>query len=80
MITAKVFENNKTQAVRLPVGVRFSESVKRVAIRTLGPDRVISPVDQTWDSFFLSPETRVSEDFLPERAEQLETPREGFDD
>jgi len=80
MITAKVFENNKTQAVRLPVGVRFSDSVKQVVIRAKGPDRVLSPVGQSWDSFFLSPETQVSEDFMPERAEQTETPREAFDD
>ncbi|MDZ7750194.1 MAG: type II toxin-antitoxin system VapB family antitoxin [Gammaproteobacteria bacterium] len=80
MIKTKVFENNKTQAIRLPVPVRFSASVKQVTIRTVGPDRVISPVEQSWDSFFLSPENTVTEDFLPERAEQIETPKESLDD
>ncbi|MBE0494604.1 MAG: AbrB/MazE/SpoVT family DNA-binding domain-containing protein [Thiomicrospira sp.] len=80
MITATVFENNKTQAVRLPVAVRFEPSVKKVFVRTQGKERIITPVDNTWDSFFLSPTTSVSDDFLNERPEQTETPRESFDD
>jgi antitoxin VapB len=80
MITATVFENNKSQAVRLPVSVRFDSTVKKVFIRTLGKDRIITPVENTWDSFFLSPETSVSDDFLNERPEQTETARESFDD
>lgn len=80
MIKTKVFENNKTQAVRLPLAVRFSAAVKQVVIRTVGPDRVISPVEQSWDSFFLSSETTVSEDFLTERSEQIDTQRESLDD
>ncbi|MDR9499471.1 MAG: type II toxin-antitoxin system VapB family antitoxin [Hydrogenovibrio sp.] len=80
MITGTVFENNKTQAVRLPVSVRFTKSVKKVVIRAVGPDRIITPVDQTWDSFFLNPETTVSDDFMEQRAPQTETPRESLDD
>ena len=80
MIKTKVFENNKKQAVRLPLAVRFSAAVKQVVIRTVGPDRVISPVEQSWDSFFLSSETTVSEDFLTERSEQIDTQRESLDD
>ncbi|WP_430010302.1 type II toxin-antitoxin system VapB family antitoxin [Methylophaga lonarensis] len=80
MIKTKLFENNKTQAVRLPLAVRFSQSVKHVMIRTLGPDRVISPLEQSWDSFFLSPENTVSDDFMTDRAEQTDSPREPLDD
>jgi antitoxin VapB len=80
MITTSIFENNKTQAVRLPVSVRFSTSVKRVVVRTVGFDRVISPIDNSWDSFFIEPERLVSSDFMSERAEQIETARESFDD
>lgn len=80
MITATIFDNNKSQAVRLPVAVRFDSTIKKVVIRTLGKDRIISPVDNTWDSFFISPETFVSDDFMTERAEQTETLRESFDD
>ena len=80
MINATVFENNKTQAVRLPVAVRFPSSVKKVVVRAIGKERIISPLENTWDSFFLNPETSVSEDFLEERAVQTESPRESFDD
>ncbi|BBN60270.1 type II toxin-antitoxin system VapB family antitoxin [Hydrogenovibrio marinus] len=80
MINATVFENNKTQAVRLPVAVRFPDSVKKVVVRVVGKERIISPLKNTWDSFFLNPETSVSDDFLNERAEQTEALRESFDD
>lgn len=80
MINATVFENNKTQAVRLPVSVRFPKSVKKVVIRSIGKERIISPIENTWDSFFLDPEIKISDDFLNERAEQTECLRESFDD
>jgi len=80
MVNATVFENNKSQAVRLPVSVRFPNSVKKVVIRSIGNSRIISPIDSTWDSFFLNPETQVSDDFLNERGDQTETQRESFDD
>ena len=77
MLQGSVFVNNKTQAIRLPVEARFDDSVKRVMIRKVGKERILSPIENTWDSFFLS-EDRVSDDFLPERAEQTESPREAF--
>jgi antitoxin VapB len=52
MSIGSVFENNRTQAVRIPADSRFPEGVKRVSIRIVGPDRIISPIDQMWDSFF----------------------------
>lgn len=75
MSTGSVFENNRTQAVRLPADSRFPDNVKRVNVRVMGVDRVLSPVDQTWDSFFLSEET-VSDDFMVERASQEQQERE----
>jgi antitoxin VapB len=54
MSLGSVFINNRTQAVRLPVDSRFPENVKKVTVRIVGSDRVLSPVDKTWDSFFLS--------------------------
>ncbi|NOR72234.1 MAG: AbrB/MazE/SpoVT family DNA-binding domain-containing protein [Methylomarinum sp.] len=77
MLQGSVFVNNKTQAIRLPVEARFDDSVKRVMIRKVGKERILSPIENTWDSFFLS-EDRVSDDFLPERAEQTESIREAF--
>ena len=49
-------------------------------VRAIGKERIISPLESTWDSFFLNPETSVSDDFLTERAEQTESQRESFDD
>ncbi|GAA5138203.1 type II toxin-antitoxin system VapB family antitoxin [Alloalcanivorax gelatiniphagus] len=77
MSTGSVFENNRTQAVRLPADSRFPDEVKRVTVRKVGRDRILSPVENTWDSFFLSGES-VSEDFLPERAPQEQPERESF--
>ena len=67
MPTGSVFENNRTQAVRLPAGTRFPGSVKKVRVRVLGCDRVLSPLDQTWDSFFLADD---DEDMRIERGKQ----------
>jgi antitoxin VapB len=77
MSTGSIFENNKTQAVRLPAETRFPEGVKRVSVRVNGKDRILSPVENTWDSFFLSAE-RPSEDFMTERAQQEQPEREPF--
>ena len=77
MSTGSVFVNNRTQAVRLPADSRFPDDVKQVNVRVIGKDRVLSPVDNTWDSFFLS-EQRVSDDFMKQRASQEQSEREVF--
>lgn len=77
MDVGTVFVNNRTQAVRLPVGSRFPENVKKVVVRTIGKDRVLSPVENTWDSFFLS-DDGVTDDFMQERASQGQPERESF--
>ena len=77
MATGSVFVNNRTQAVRLPVETRFPDGVKKVTVRVLGKDRVLSPVENTWDSFFLS-EEKVTDDFMTERASQEQQDREAF--
>jgi antitoxin VapB len=69
-----VFINNRTQAVRLPSDLRLPESVKLVQVHAVGNDRIISPVDSSWDSFFLNG-PQVSKDFLPERASQEQSER-----
>lgn len=75
METGTVFLNNRTQAVRLPAGTRFPDSVKKVQVRIVGQERILSPVDSSWDSFFLADRT-VTDDFLPERAPQEQADRE----
>ena len=83
MSIGTVFVNNRTQAVRLPLDVRLPEGVHKVDIRARGNERIIAPVGQTWDSFFLgcadsSNSLHVSDDFLPERASQHQPEREAL--
>ncbi len=77
MSIGSVFVNNRTQAVRLPTGTRFSDDVRHVTVRVIGNDRVLSPVEKTWDSFFMSKE-KVTDDFMCRRASQHQSEREGF--
>ena len=77
MSTGSVFLNNRTQAVRLPADTRFPAHVRQVSVRVKGNERILSPVEYTWDSFFLSNE-QAPNDFLTERAEQTETERDSF--
>ena len=77
MTTSTVFNNNRTQAVRLPADTRFPESVKKVDVRIVGLERVIAPAEATWDSFFLASNT-VTEDFIAARASQEQSEREGL--
>ncbi len=77
MATGSVFVNNRTQAVRLPAETRFPDDVKKVVVRVLGKERILTPVENTWDSFFLS-EDKVSDDFMSERASQEQTDRESL--
>ena len=72
-----VFKNNRTQAVRLPVESRFPDNVKKVVVRVVGQDRILSPLTNTWDSFFLA-EDGVTDDFMAERASQDQAERESF--
>lgn len=78
MLASTVFINNRSQAVRLPAGVRFHDGVKKVQVRALGSDRIISPVAHTWDSFFLPSSVQLTDDCLIERASQAQAPREGL--
>ena len=78
MQPASVFFNNRTQAVRLPAEMRFSDDTKQVMIRKVGNERILTPIDGVWDSFFLSDE-RVSDDFMIERLVAPKSNRESFD-
>lgn len=78
MNIGSVFENNRTQAVRLPVETRFPKHIKKVTVRVVGETRIIAPLNKSWDDFFLSPEEGVSDDFITERASQHQPARESF--
>lgn len=77
MSTSTVFTNNRSQAIRLPAHLRLPEGIKQVEVRARGCERIIAPVGQSWDSFFLDgPE--APEDFLSERASQAQAEREAL--
>lgn len=78
MSQSTIFFNNKSQAVRLPADSRFPDSVKKVNIRTIGVERIISPLEHTWDTFFMSQDA-VTDDFLAQR-DDIAQKRESFDD
>lgn len=67
MIKGRIFRHNNCQVVILPPEAEFPDDVKEVVIRPVGQDRVISPANKTWDSFFLH-ENTVSDDFMKERS------------
>ena len=77
MTTSTLFSNNRSQAVRLPAELRMPEGVKRVEIRALGVERIIAPAGHAWDSFFVDG-GRATDDFMTERADQLQAERESL--
>lgn len=72
---ASVFMTNRSQAVRLPAEVRFASDVKKLSVRVVGNERILAPINQSWDSFFLSSAT-VSDDFMTEREISVQPERE----
>ncbi len=42
MSASTVFARNRTQAVRLPAKLRFSDSIRKVEVRALGNERIIA--------------------------------------
>ncbi|ANF89331.1 antitoxin (plasmid) [Pseudomonas antarctica] len=79
MSQGTIFTNNRTQNIRIPADMRFPADVKTVIVRAVGHERIIAPIENTWDSFFLGGES-VSNDFMNERADQAQSEREPFDD
>jgi antitoxin VapB len=74
---SKLFQINRSQAVRIPAQLRFPGSVKEVEVRACGQERIITPLGRSWDSVFRSGPT-VSGDFLAERSSQEQGEREIF--
>lgn len=77
MTTTTVFTNNRSQAIRLPAELRLPDNVKSVNVRARGCERIIAPVGQTWDGFFLN-RPQVAEDFMETRASQDQPEREAL--
>jgi antitoxin VapB len=77
MSISTVFTNNRTQAVRLPADVRLPDDVKQVRVRAKGKERIIAPLESSWDSFFTG-EVQATDDFMSTRATQTQTEREAL--
>ena len=69
----RLFQSNRSQAVRLAKDVAFPEGVRTVTIVREGKRRVIIPADATWDDFFEAPGID-----LAERQQPDEQTRESF--
>lgn len=67
MMTAKVFENGRSQAVRLPKEYRFN--CEEVAVNKIGDVVFLMPKDNKWAGF-LSSLNLFTEDFLSDGREQ----------
>ncbi|GGX48393.1 type II toxin-antitoxin system VapB family antitoxin [Saccharospirillum salsuginis] len=76
MEKASVFKSNRSQAVRLPKAVSLPDDVKRVEVIAIGRTRIISPVGESWDSWFAG--EGVSTDFMSERDQPDDQERESF--
>ncbi|SNX29620.1 antitoxin VapB [Polynucleobacter meluiroseus] len=72
-----VFTNNRSQAVRMPAEARLPDEVKKVIVRIRGRERIITPIENTWDNFFLNGPA-VSDDFMNERGVQKLVERESL--
>lgn len=55
MTRTKLFQNNRSQAVRLSKDVAFPSEVSEVAVLRDGNRRVIVPANAIWDDFFDAP-------------------------
>ena len=74
MTTAKVFENGRSQAVRLPKEYRFSED--EVLANKIGEIVMLIPKSLKWNGF-LSGLNMFSDDFMADgRDEQAEQKRD----
>jgi len=72
-----VFTNNRSQAVRMPAEARLPDEVKKVVVRIRGRERIITPIENTWDHFFLNGPA-VTDDFMNGHGEQKPIDRESL--
>jgi antitoxin VapB len=63
IVIRRVIEDDGVQIVNLSGKARISGSVAKVTIRTKGHARIISPIHNTWNEFFLNG-PKVSDDFM----------------
>jgi antitoxin VapB len=75
--TAKVFQNGRSQAIRIPK--KFRVDTSEVYIEKIGDTLIIRPkVDNRWDNFFKILDTVDTSDFLINRNQPPLDKREIF--
>ncbi|MDH2924871.1 MULTISPECIES: type II toxin-antitoxin system VapB family antitoxin [Pasteurellaceae] len=77
IVTATIFMNNKSQAIRIPKTAELPEKIKNVNIIVQGNTRIITPINKVWDSWFNDVHT-VSDDFMLDREQPQMQERESF--
>ena len=73
-VKTTVFKTNKTQAIRLPKLVELPASVSKVMVVAIGNQRIITPIQESWDHWFDNP--LCTEDFMNERLQPEDQLRE----
>lgn len=73
--TAKIFQNGRNQAIRIPAAFAF-QGTDEVAIEQSGDRLIVSPVRKSWASFANLP--KADDDFMPDRPGLLEHGRTIF--
>ena len=71
--TAKLFDDGRSQAVRIPKALQF-HGVERVAIRKDGDALILTPVRRDWQSF-ADDVPQVDEDFMADRHDLFDPSR-----
>lgn len=72
MSRTRLFQTNKSQAVRLNKDVAFPKGVREVTVLRDGPRRVIVPSNAVWDDFFAAPGFDLGERDQPPMQEDRE--------
>lgn len=73
MMTAKIFENGRSQAVRLPKECRFETN--EVMVKKIGDVVLLMPKTDKWNSFMQGIDM-FSDDFMEERNDVMKQERE----
>ena len=76
MEQGSVFLSNRSQAVRLPKAAALPDDVKRVDVISIGRTRILTPVGESWDSWFDG--EGVTLDFMSDREQPADQERESL--
>lgn len=73
ILTAKIFENGRSQAVRLPKECRFSSD--EILVNKIGDIVILLPKSSNWDSFAAAIDM-FSDDFMDDKRDDSLQERE----